>query len=113
MKEYRGTNKSNPLTLVAAGETEESIGKYDLIYIRAPYIDLTEGDKAILLNYLNHGGRVFIQAEDSHPYWIEGNGAKNSFTEMNAKASELAVVLGAQFNPCESEFRYGFAGARP
>ena len=35
VKEYSGTNKSNPMTLVAAGETEESIGKYDLIYIRA------------------------------------------------------------------------------
>ena len=102
VKEYRGTNKSNPMTLVAAGETEESVGKYDLIYIRAPYIDLTEGDKAILLNYLSHGGRIFIQAEDSHPYWIEGNGAKNSFIEMNAKASELAVALGAQFTVNQS-----------
>ena len=102
VKEYRGTNKSNPMTLVAAGETEESVGKYDLIYIRAPYIDLTEDDKAILLNYLSHGGRIFIQAEDSHPYWIEGNGAKNSFTEMNAKASELAVALGAQFTVNQS-----------
>lgn len=102
VKEYKGTNKSNPMTLVAAGETEESVGKYDLIYIRAPYIDLTEGDKAILLNYLSHGGRIFIQAEDSHPYWIEGNGAKNSFIEMNAKASELAVALGAQFTVNQS-----------
>lgn len=102
VKEYRGTNKSNPMTLVAAGETEESVGKYDLIYIRAPYIDLTEGDKAILLNYLSHGGRIFIQAEDSHPYWIEDNGAKNSFIEMNAKASELAVALGAQFTVNQS-----------
>ena len=102
VQEYRGTNKSNPMTLVATGETEESVGKYDLIYIRAPYIDLTEGDKAILLNYLSHGGRVFIQAEDSHPYWIESNGAKNSFTEMNAKASELAVALGAQFTVNQS-----------
>lgn len=102
VQEYRGTNKSNPMTLVAAGETEESVGKYDLIYIRAPYIDLTEGDKAILLNYLSHGGRIFILAEDSHPYWIESNGAKNSFTEMNAKASELAVALGAQFTVNQS-----------
>ena len=96
VKEYRGINKSNPKTLVAAGETKESIGKYDLIYIRAPYIDLTEGDKAILLNYLNHGGRVFIQAEDSHPYHM-ADGLVCTFKEMNAKASALAGALGAQF----------------
>lgn len=97
VKEYRGANKSSPLTLVAAGETKESIGKYDLIYIRAPYIDLTDGDKAILLNYLNHGGRVFVQAEDSHPYYLDNVGVKITFKEMNEKASALAGKLGAQF----------------
>ena len=97
VKEYRGANKSSPLTLVATGETKESIGKYDLIYIRAPYIDLTDGDKAILLNYLNHGGRVFVQAEDSHPYYLDNVGVKITFKEMNEKASALAGKLGAQF----------------
>ncbi len=101
VKEYGGTNKSNPMTLVAAGETEESIGKFDLIYIRAPYMNLTEGDKAILLNYLNHGGRVFIQAEDSHPYHM-ADGLVCTFKEMNAKASELAAALGAQFTVNQS-----------
>jgi len=98
--EYVGTDRYNPKTLTAAGETVNSLLKYDMIYIRAPYTDLIETDKAMLLQYLNMGGRIYIQAEDSHPGHLDQTGGWHTslFRGMNQKASDMARELGAQFS---------------
>lgn len=100
VKEVIGTNYDNPKTLTAAGETASSLLKYDTIYIRAPYTKLIPADKEMLLQYLNMGGRIYIQAEDSHPGHLDYTGGAHTslFRGMNQKASEMATELGAQFS---------------
>ena len=60
---------------------------YDFIYMNAPGMDMDEADRQLLLSYLNEGGRIFVQCEDSI----------NCFNPMNQKASAIAGQLGANF----------------
>ena len=67
--------------------TDLNLLDYDFIYMNAPGMDMDEADRKLLLSYLNEGGRIFVQCEDSI----------NCFNPMNQKASIIAGQLGANF----------------
>lgn len=67
----------------------DGLGKFDLVFIVAPWGDMTETEQTILTEYLKSGGTIFVQAEDANP--------QNGFTQMNAYASKWAQTLGAGF----------------
>ena len=74
------------------GSDVGDLGKYDFIYITPGVASgsqtvgaYTEEEAQALLNYLDKGGRIFIQAEDGQ------------FTELNPQATALAQKLNAGF----------------
>ena len=65
--------------------TQEDILKYDVIEICAPRTKLAESDRTKLLEYLNRGGRIYIQTESG------------GWTNLNSGVSQVAKQLGGAF----------------
>ena len=80
------SDTSTPLVYKGLDDfTQEDILKYDIIEICAPRTKLTESDRIKLLEYLNKGGRIYIQTESG------------TWANLNSGVSQVAVQLGGAF----------------
>ena len=66
--------------------TQEDILKYDVIEICAPRTKLAESDRTKMLEYLNRGGRIYIQTESG------------GWANLNSGVSQVAKQLGGAFS---------------
>lgn len=86
-------SKTNRVSFLNDGVVNGNLEQFDMIYI-TPGVPsgnqtvgaYTEEEAAALLNYLDKGGRIFIQAEDGQ------------FTTLNPQATALAQRLNAGFS---------------
>lgn len=62
---------------------------YDIIFLCTPDTSLTQTESALLLDYLNNGGRIVLQGEDASVH--------TNFGDMNTNASAIAQSLGGGF----------------
>lgn len=62
---------------------------YDIIFLCTPDTSLTQTESALLLDYLNNGGRIVLQGEDASVH--------TNFGDMNTNASAIARSLGGGF----------------
>lgn len=81
---YAGS-RGNPKRIDAS----TNILGYDIIFLCTPDTSLIQAERALLLDYLNNGGRIVLQGEDAS--------AHTNFGDMNTNASSIAQSLGGGF----------------
>ena len=81
---YAGS-RGNPKRIDAS----TNILGYDIIFLCTPDTSLTLTERALLLDYLNNGGRIVLQGEDASVH--------TNFGDMNTNASAIAQSLGGGF----------------
>lgn len=68
---------------------DDHINQYEVIIISFPYDEFTDGEKNLLLDFLNRGGTIFFQLENAH--------RSKLWSTMDERASHLARSVGANF----------------
>lgn len=81
---YAGS-RGNPKRIDAS----TNILGYDIIFLCTPDTSLIQAERALLLDYLNNGGRIVLQGEDASVH--------TNFGDMNTNASSIAQSLGGGF----------------
>ena len=81
---YAGS-RGNPKRIDAS----TNILGYDIIFLCTPDTSLIQAERALLLDYLNNGGRIVLQGEDASVH--------TNFVDMNTNASSIAQSLGGGF----------------
>lgn len=81
---YAGS-RGNPKRIDAS----TNILGYDIIFLCTPDTPLIQAERALLLDYLNNGGRIVLQGEDASVH--------TNFGDMNTNASSIAQSLGGGF----------------